>query len=85
MLLNKIICKRIKSTYIINKIQSPLFKIEETKLEIRSFTMLYENSSIYFLNIFLKIYLTNTNECLFCHLRFNIYFEYDVSIYCISI
>lgn len=42
MLLNKIICKRIKSTYIINKIQSPLFKIEETKLEIRSFTMLYE-------------------------------------------
>ena len=64
MLLNKIISKRIKCTYIINKIQTPLFKIEEDKLEIRSFTMLYENSSIYFLNIFLKIYLTNTNECL---------------------
>ncbi|OTX87818.1 hypothetical protein BK726_16100 [Bacillus thuringiensis serovar londrina] len=40
-----------------------------------------KNSSIYFLNIFLKIYLTNTNECLLYHLRFNIYFEYDVSIY----
>lgn len=52
MLLNKIICKRIKSTYIINKIQSPLFKIEETKLEIRSFTTLYEKLKYIFSQYF---------------------------------
>ncbi len=52
MLLNKIICKRIKSTYIINKIQSPLFKIEETKLEIRSFTMFYEKLKYIFSQYF---------------------------------
>ncbi len=52
MLLNKIICKRIKSTYIINKIQSPLFKIEEAKLEIRSFKMLYEKLKYIFFQYF---------------------------------
>lgn len=52
MLLNKIICKRIKCTYIINKIQSPLFKIEEAKLEIRSFTMLYEKLKYIFSQYF---------------------------------
>ncbi len=52
MLLNKIICKRIKSTYIINKIQSPLFKIEKTKLEIRSFTMLYKKLKYIFSQYF---------------------------------
>lgn len=52
MPLNKIICKHIKSTYIINKIQSPLFKIEEAKLEIRSFTMLYEKLKYIFSQYF---------------------------------
>ncbi len=52
MLLNKIICKRIKSTYIINKIQSLLFKIEEAKLEIRSFKMLYEKLKYIFSQYF---------------------------------
>lgn len=52
MLLNKIICKRIKSTYIINKIQSPLFKIEEAKLEMYSFTMLYEKFKYIFSQYF---------------------------------
>jgi hypothetical protein len=52
MLLNKIICKRIKSTYIINKIQSPLFKIEEAKLEMYSFTMLYEKLKYIFSQYF---------------------------------
>ncbi|EAO53012.1 hypothetical protein RBTH_09217 [Bacillus thuringiensis serovar israelensis ATCC 35646] len=44
-----------------------------------------KNSSIYFLNIFLKTNLANTNECLLCYLRFNIYFECDVLIYYIPI
>lgn len=52
MLLNKIISKRIKCTYIINKIQTPLFKIEEDKLEIRSFTMLYEKLKYIFSQYF---------------------------------
>ncbi len=52
MLLNKIICKRIKCTYIINKILNPLFKIEEDKLEIRSFTMLYEKLKYIFSQYF---------------------------------
>ncbi len=52
MLLNKIICKRIKSTYILNKIQSPLFKIEEPKLEVRSFIMLYEKLKYIFSQYF---------------------------------
>ncbi|PFF83368.1 hypothetical protein COD90_20800 [Bacillus cereus] len=45
----------------------------------------FKNSSIYFLNIFLKIYLANTNECLPYNLRFNKCFEYDVSIHYIPI
>lgn len=40
-----------------------------------------KNLSIYFFNIFLKIYFININECFFYYLRFNIYFEYDVLIY----
>ncbi len=52
MLLNKIIPKRIECTYIINKIQTPLFKIEEDKLEIRSFTMLYEKLKYIFSQYF---------------------------------
>ncbi|PFN54418.1 hypothetical protein COJ58_13670 [Bacillus thuringiensis] len=44
-----------------------------------------KNSSIYFLNIFLKIYLTNTNECLLYYLRFNIYFKCDILIHYIPI
>lgn len=52
MLLNKIIPKRIKCTYIINKIQTPLFKIEEDKLEIRSFTMPYEKLKYIFSQYF---------------------------------
>ncbi|GAB6518022.1 hypothetical protein bcgnr5386_35560 [Bacillus cereus] len=52
MLLNKIIPKRIKCTYIINKIQTPLFKIEEDKLEIRSSTMLYEKLKYIFSQYF---------------------------------
>ena len=52
MLLNKIIPKRIKCTYIINKIQTPLFKIEEDKREIRSITMLYEKLKYIFSQYF---------------------------------
>lgn len=52
MLLNKIIPKRIECTYIINKIQTPLFKIEEDKLEIRSFTILYEKLKYIFSQYF---------------------------------
>ncbi|MCU5512913.1 hypothetical protein OCB07_29780, partial [Bacillus cereus] len=52
MFLNKIICKRIKSTYIINKIQTSLFKIEEDKLELRSFTTLYEKLKYIFSQYF---------------------------------
>ncbi|PES75469.1 hypothetical protein CN504_27505 [Bacillus anthracis] len=36
-----------------------------------------KNSSIYFLNIFLKIYLAIINICLVNNLRFNMYFEYN--------
>ncbi|TNP15626.1 hypothetical protein FHY71_12585 [Bacillus tropicus] len=38
-----------------------------------------KNSSIYFLNIFLKIYLAIINICLVNNLRFNMYFEYNIS------
>ncbi|AAS41315.1 hypothetical protein BCE_2397 [Bacillus cereus ATCC 10987] len=46
---------------------------------------LNKKSSIYFLNIFLKIYLANINAYFLYYLRFNTYFEYDVSIYYIPI
>ncbi|TXR84894.1 hypothetical protein DN396_06100 [Bacillus sp. BF9-10] len=38
-----------------------------------------KNSSIYFLNIFLKIYLAIINVCLVNNLRFNMHFEYNIS------
>ncbi|PKJ54784.1 hypothetical protein CWE34_14450 [Bacillus sp. SN10] len=57
-------------------------KINWRSLQLQSFN---KKLSIYFLNIFLKIYLANVNEYFLYYLRFNTYFKYDISIYYIPI